>query len=311
MRFQLPAMLWGLVAVPVALCAYLVWQRRRVAYRRAWATDAMGPNVVRRPAGWWRHVPPALYLLGLAALVVGLARPEAALAVQREEGIVVMAMDSSNSMLADDIRPNRLEAGRRAARRLVEGLPARFRVGVVAFSGRAQILSRPTVDRVAIGLALDGLRTGSGTAIGDGLAKALTMRPAAEPRDGAPLALVLLSDGNNTTGVTDPHEVARRAKRLGIPIHAVTLGNPAASRGATGGPRPPDEATLAAIAEATEGRLFAATSQGDLARIYADIGTTIATVREQQEITVMFVGAAAALLLAAAGLSVVWFRRLP
>lgn len=310
MSFQLPAMLWGLVAVPVVLAAYLAWQRRRVAYRRAWATEAMVPNVVQRP-GPWRHIPPALYLLGLASLLVGLARPEAALAVQRKEGIVVVAMDSSNSMLADDIRPNRLEAGRRAAERLLDGLPSRFRVGVVAFAGRAQILSQPTTDHAAVRRALGRLRTGPGTAIGDGLAKALTMRPEREPHDGPPLAVVLLSDGNNTTGERQPQAVAGQAQRLGIPIHAVTLGNSDAPPGAQGGPRPPSEKTLRAIAEATRGRLFSASSGDDLGQIYADIGTTISTVRAPQEITVVFVGAAAALLLAAAGLSVIWFHRLP
>lgn len=304
-------MLWAFLAVPVALIAYLDWQRRRLSYRRTWASDAMSPNVMPRPVGARRHVPPALYLLGLASLLVALARPEAALAVQRKEGIVVVVMDSSNSMLAEDMEPNRLEAGRRAAARLLDGLPAKYRVGVVAFAGRAQVLSRPTVDRVALKRALDGIRTASGTAIGEGLAKALAMRPDEAPLDGPPLAVVLLSDGNNTTGAHQPQEVARQAERLEIPIHAVTLGDPAAPPGAPGEPRPPDERTLEAIAEATEGRLFSATTSGDLAQIYADIGTTISTVREPQEITVMFVGAAAALLLAAAGLSVIWFRRLP
>lgn len=311
MSFRWPVMLWALLTVPVAFTGYLAWQRRRLAYRRTWVSDAMGPNVMRRRAGPRRHVPPALYLLGLAALLAALARPEAALAVQREEGVVVVVMDSSNSMLAEDIEPNRLEAGRRAAARLLDGLPAKFRVGVVSFAGRARILSRPTVDRPAVERALDGIRTASGTAIGDGLSKALTMRPEEPPVDGPPLAVVLLSDGNNTTGAHGPQEVARRAKRLGIPVHAVTLGDPAGPPGAPGGPRPPSERTLKAIAETTRGRLFSAGSSGDLAQIYADIGTTVSTVRESHEITVVFVGAAAALLLAAAGLSVFWFRRLP
>ena len=311
MSFQWPAMLWAFPAVPAAAIAYLAWQRRRLYYRRTWASDAMSSNVMQRPAGSWRHVPPALYLLGLVSLLVALARPEAALAVQREEGTVVVVMDSSNSMLAGDVEPNRLEAGRRAAVRLLDELPAKFRVGVVAFAGRAQVLSRPTVDRVALKRALDAVKTASGTAIGEGLAKALAMRPDEPPLEGPPLAVVLLSDGNNTTGARGPQEVARRARRLEIPIHAVTLGDPAAPPGAQGGPRPPSERTLGAIAQATEGRLFSATTSGGLAEIYADIGTTISTVREAQEITVMFVGAGAAFLLATAGLSVIWFGRLP
>lgn len=311
MSFQWPAMLWAFLAVPVAAIAYLGWQRRRLYYRRAWASDAMSPNAMQRPPGRWRHVPPVLYLLGLMSLLVALARPEAALAVQREEGIVVVVMDSSNSMLARDVEPNRLEAGRRAAVRLLAELPARYRVGVVAFAGRAQVLSRPTVDRAALERALNEIKTASGTAIGEGLAKALAMRPDEPPREGPPLAVVLLSDGNNTTGARGPQEIARRARRLEIPIHAVTLGDPATPPGPQGQPRPPSESTLEAIAEATEGRMFSATSSGGLAQIYADIGTTISTVREPQELTVMFVGAAAAFLLAGAGLSVIWFRRLP
>ena len=311
MTFKYPTMLWAFVAVPVVLIAYFSWQRRRVTYHRAWASDAMAPNVMPRAAGQRRHVPPLLYLLGLVSLLVALARPEAALALQREEGTVVVVMDSSNSMLAEDIVPNRLEAGRRAAIRLLVGLPGKFRVGVVAFSGRAQILSRPTVDRAAVERALDGIGTASGTAIGEGLAKALTMVPETPPNEGPPLAVVLLSDGNNTTGARGPLEIARTAGRLNIPIHAVTLGDPGAPAAARGEPRPPSERTLEAIARLTAGRLFSATSSGDLEQIYADIGTTVSTARELQEITVVFVGAAAALLLAAAGISVIWFRRVP
>jgi len=91
----------------------------------------------------------------------------------------------------------------------------------------------------------------------------------------------------------------------------VTLGDPGAPAAARGEPRPPSERTLEAIARLTAGRLFSATSSGDLEQIYADIGTTVSTARELQEITVVFVGAAAALLLAAAGISVIWFRRVP
>ena len=311
MTFHYPAVFWTFVLVPVTLIAYAYWQRRRLTYRRAWTSDDMMPNVMQHRAGLRRHIPPLLYLLGLVSLLVAMARPEAVLALQRREGTVVVVMDSSNSMLAEDMEPNRLEAGRRAAIRLLDGLPENFRVGVVAFAGRAQVLSRPTVDRRALQRALREIRTASGTAIGDGLAAALAMRPQTPPLDGPPLAVVLLSDGNNTTGARGPIEIARRATRLEIPIHAVILGDPGAPAGARGDPRPPSARTLEAIAEATQGRLFSAASSGDLEQIYSDIGTTVSTVREQQEITVFFVGAAAALLLTAAGLSVLWFRRLP
>lgn len=312
MTFQSPPLLWGLLLVPLAAAAYLLYERRRAAYARRWATPHMLPIAATTGPGWRRHVPPLLILLTLATLIVALARPEAALSVPRERATVVLVMDSSRSMRSTDVKPERLAAARRAAETLVDKLPPKFRIAVVGFSRRAQTLTAPTTDRVAVRRALGSLRVGPGTAIGSGLARGLELSGRAgrgDPATRAPAVLLLLSDGNNTTGV-EPSSAARRARELGVAVHAVALGAPAGTA-TSGGPRPPDFEALRTIAGATRGTFSAAPTAEGLETVYRDLGTRIGTVLERREVTVAFVGASLLLFAAAGALSLLWFRAAP
>jgi Ca-activated chloride channel homolog len=134
MSFAWPIALSGLALVALALIAYLVAQRRRRRYVVRFTNLDLLENVVADSPRWRRHIPAVLTLLALSALVIGMARPQVAVAVPRQEATVILAMDSSGSMTATDVEPDRMTAAREAASSFVDGLPDGFRVGVVSFS---------------------------------------------------------------------------------------------------------------------------------------------------------------------------------
>jgi len=312
MTFQSPPLLWALLLVPLAIVAYVAYERRRAGYATRWAKAGMAGHATGPGPGWRRHLPPLLLLLTAVSLVVALARPQAALSVPRQRATVVLVMDSSRSMRATDIDPSRLIAARRAGETLIDQLPDGVQVGVVGFARRAQTLAAPTTDRVAVRRALGSLTPGRGTAIGAGLVRALELTE--RPRQGGsaervPAVLLLLSDGINTYGV-DPAEAARRARAAEVPVHAVALGAPPGAA-LPSGPNPPDFESLQGIVRATEGTYSAAPTARGLRNVYRDLGARIGTVSERREVTVAFVGAGALFMLAAAGLSVLWFKRVP
>jgi Ca-activated chloride channel homolog len=194
MTFASPELLLGLLLVPLAIAVYLAVQRRRSRYAvRFTNVDLLSNLVPRRPA-WRRHVPPVLYLLAIAALVVGLARPSMVVAVPREEATVVLTLDVSRSMRATDVDPTRLAAAQQAASDFVDQLPERFKVGLVVFSTEARLVVEPTTDRERLHDALDALRADGGTALGDAIALSLEAaglapappEPAASPGASAP-----------------------------------------------------------------------------------------------------------------------------
>ena len=160
----------GLVAI-----AYLIMQRRRPRYVARFTNVDLLANIVARRPRWRRHVPPALTLLALSALVVGLARPEMAVAVPREEATVILAMDSSGSMTATDVAPDRMAVARDVAGSFVEDLPEDFQVGVVSFSDQADVIVPPTADRDEAVRALERLEADNGTALGDAIARSVEL----------------------------------------------------------------------------------------------------------------------------------------
>ena len=305
MSFREPLLLAGLVLVPLAAAAYVAAQRRR----RRYAVRYTNLDVLVAAAGrnWGRHLPAALGLLALAALVVALARPERVVADERRQATVVLVMDHSGSMRATDVAPNRLAAAQAAGRRLAAKLPQDFRLGLVVFGTRADQLVEPTTDRQRVERALAGVRVQGYTAMGDGLS--LAIDAARAPRPGgvrAPARIVLLSDGANTRGA-DPITVAERARRLKIPVSTVAIGSRGGTiRGARGNRRvPPDVMTLQEIARETGGRFYTATDAQRLEEVYSGLGTRFARLQRRQEVTAAFAGGALLLLLggAAAGLA--------
>jgi Ca-activated chloride channel family protein len=316
MSFQWPFLLWALLLVVPALGGYALFERHRAASARRFTTAAMLPNVAPTAPRWRRHVPTALYLLGFICLLVALARPQTALSVPRERAAVVLLMDSSMSMQATDVDPTRLEAAQRAAFAFLERVPRRYQVGVVSFAGKARILNRPTTDRVAVRRALRSLLPRWGTAIGDGLVRALQTRPEARRGEGraqaTPMVVLLLSDGVNTVG-SDPLQAAERARRAGVRVYAIALGTdrPSRAAGRSRVVQPSNDALLRRIAEVTRGRFFAAPSVDRLTAAYRNLGSSVGLVTEQHEVTVAFVAAALVLLAAGGVVSFAWFNRFP
>ncbi|HEY8198906.1 MAG TPA: VWA domain-containing protein, partial [Candidatus Limnocylindrales bacterium] len=331
----------GLLLVPLLAALYAWAQRRRSRYTVRFTNLDLLANIAPRRPGWRRHLPVALYLLAVATLAVGLARPTMVVPTPRDDATVILAIDVSGSMKADDVAPTRLAAARAAAQDFVDGLPAAVRVGVVAFATRPVTLVTPTTDRAAVRSALDGLRPRDGTAMGDALMQVLDLAEAVQtgagsastagtgdtaPGDkaaaavdsGPAVAAILLSDGANSAGVTTPLDAAQRAASLGVPIHTIALGTAAGKVEVTdenGMPVtlevPPDTATLRQIAETTGGTAFDAPTADELKVVYDDLESRVGWTNEEQEVTWLFAAAALLTVVAAASLSVLWFGRLP
>jgi Ca-activated chloride channel family protein len=257
---------------------------------------------------WRRALPAVAALAAIAALVLALARPERTVAVPVERASIVLVSDHSRSMLADDVDPDRMTAAKRAARSFIDQLPDQVRIGAVAFSDFPDAIRAPSQDHEHARSVIDGQVADGGTATGDALESAVELlrRERQGPRK-APAAIVLLSDGKTTLG-TNPVAVAADAKRLGIPIHTVSLGTTDATvpNPGIGPPLPatPDPETLEEIADTSGGRAFSAEDDQELSTIYKALGSQLGTKDEKREITAAFAAGGLLLLMAAAGSSV-------
>jgi Ca-activated chloride channel family protein len=355
MNFLAPELLLGLLLVPIAVGFYLWAQRRRSKYAVRFTNLDLLANIAPRRPSWRRHLPPALYLGAIAALLIGLARPSMVVAVPREDATVILTMDVSGSMKATDVDPTRLDAARAAAQSFIDQLPEKVRVGIVAFASEPVTLVSPTTDRAQLKAALDSLRPRDGTAMGDALMQVLDIAgqiqaddaekpdastaPAATPApssspipdasgkpvgpvdvaSGQPLvAAILLSDGANSVGEADPLDAAKRAASMGVPVYTIGLGTPNGTiqvRDEFGQMHtvevPPDTETLQQIADTTGGKAFDAPTAEDLASVYDNLESRIGYTEERQEVTFALVGAGLLLVVIGAGLSAVWFGRLP
>jgi len=319
MTFEWPIALLALALVP--LLVGLLWLSRRRDSRYAIRFSNVGvlAEVAQATRSPWRFVPPVLLLAALAALAVGLARPSVSVSAERKQGTIVLALDRSGSMLAQDVPPDRITASREAAGRFVKNLHDGFRVGVVSFSDTANALSAPSFDRTGAQKAISSIQAGGGTAIGDAIVSSLgllgvnsTVKPTARTRKGR--AILLLSDGSNTEG-TDISTAADAAKRAGVPVYTIALGTPqgvldlrAIGQGTGTIPVPPDPEALKAIAQRTGGESFTALDESTLKKVYDHIGTRVSSTKEQKELTFVVAGLAAVLLAAAAASS--WLLRI-
>jgi Ca-activated chloride channel homolog len=312
MSFASPFFLVALVLVPLALGAQLLARRRARRYAVRFPGVATLAPLLPRVPSWRRQVPLALFLAALAAFALAMARPHATVAVPREQASIVLVTDVSRSMLAEDVEPSRLEAARDAAQKFMEEVPDEARVGAVAFSTDPHTVEAPTDDHEKISELIDALSADGGTATGDALDAALDLVET-PGRERPPAAIVLLSDGETTTG-RDPIEIAREAKRQQIPIHTFALGSSGGVIRTPDGaliPVPPDPETMRRIAELSGGRSFAVEDADDLAGLYRELGSRVATEKEEREITAAFAAGGALLLVAAAGFGVRATARLP
>jgi Ca-activated chloride channel family protein len=319
MSFAAPSFLWLLLLVPIGIALYVLMQRRRVRYAARFTNLDLLANVVDASPGRRRHLPALFAIAALAALLVALARPQMTVAVPQDEASVVLALDSSGSMMATDVAPSRFEAAKSAAATFLDGLPQRIRVGVVSFAGGASVLVAPTDDRESVRSAIDRLEAEGGTALGEAIVRSVELAPEeARTADGEPLfSVLLLSDGENSTGI-DPGTAIERAREAGVAIYTVALGTDQGVvevRDDFGTLHrvevPPDRETLRQVAQETGGRYFEAFSDAELAEVYEEIGSQVAYRDDEREVTAAFAGAGAVLLLLGSALSLAWFGRIP
>jgi Ca-activated chloride channel family protein len=331
-------MLWLLFLVPVLIGVYILMQKRRQKYALRYASLSLVKEALGRSPGIRRHIPPILFLIGLIAMIIALARPAATVILPSQQGTVILTIDVSGSMRAEDLKPTRLEAAKEAARTFVEKQPKNVRIGIVSFSESASLVQAPTQDREAILSAINRLTWQRRTAVGSGILTSLDaifekpaenksspprdplMSPEPEPEPApvpqgtfVPAIIVLLSDGQSNTG-PPPLEIIEQASNRGVRVYTIGIGSTEGTilrlEGWAMRVRL-DEETLKRIAEKTDAKYYKADNETDLRQIYQNLGTQLVFKPEQTELTAAFTAFAAILLIIAGVLSLLWFNKLP
>ncbi len=320
LTYLAPSRFWLLLGVVALAAAYVVLQTRRRTYAVRFTNLDLLQSVAPRSPGWRRHVPAIFLLMAIAALVVAVARPAREERVPRERATVVMAIDTSLSMMAEDIDPNRLVAAQRAAKTFLDILPPQINVGLVSFNGTGTILVPPTTDRQRVRNAIDTLELDERTAIGEAIftsLQAIRQAPRAEgdeDNEDVPARIVLLSDGKTTVGRPDSVG-AQAARDAGVPVNTIAFGTEdgviVLPQETAPIPVDVDYQALEQIADATGGKAFRAASEADLREVYRNIGSSIGYEIEFREVGRWFVGAGMLLLFVGSTLSLLWFSRLP
>lgn len=346
MTFIWPTALVLLVVVAFLAVLYVLAQRRRNKYALRYANLSLVREAIGKGPGWRRHVPPALFIIALAFMAVAVARPQAVVAVPSQEGTVILAIDVSGSMLAEDMKPNRMEAAKSAARAFVDKQSESVKIGVVSFSGDASIVQSPTTDKTLVIAAINRLRPQRATAIGRAILVSLdaieesqgseTDLPSsilqqqgqpgagATPRPSATIppylagqhssaSIVLLSDGQNNQ-FPAPLDVVDQAVSRGVRVYTIGVGSAAGAVVRLQGRAVRtalDEATLKKIAEVTDAEYFNANTEADLRAVYENLTTQLVVRNEKTELTAYATLAAAIFAVLAGAFSLLWFNRLP
>lgn len=311
-----------LLAAPVALLVtYLVVQRsrRRVALRFT-SVDLLASVAPRRP-GWQRHLPAGAILIALVLLVLGFAQPATAVRTAKKKATVILALDTSGSMVATDVAPTRLAAAEQEARNFVSALPSGVQLGLLTFNTGASVLVSPTTDRTSVIAAIDSLQAGGGTATGDAIDLSLKAIAAVPPgADGkpAPAAIVLMSDGAATLGHGDQSALEAvssadaAAKQAGVHVSTIAFGTQDGIVTVRGQliAVPSDPAQMERIASETGGQSFTAQTASQLKSVYNQIGRTVGFDVHQREITAWFTGIALLVVILAAMAALIWSQRL-
>jgi Ca-activated chloride channel family protein len=343
-KFLWPEFLALLALVPLlaGLYVWLLRRRKRLAVR--YANLSLVREALGRGPGWRRHVPPALFLLGLTSLLLAVARPTAVITLPSQHKTVILAMDVSGSMRAADVEPNRLTASQVAAKSFVADQPANARIGIVSFAGTAALVQPPTQNKEDIYAAIDRFQLQRATAIGSGIIVSLAAifpdagidvadftsgrerraapieKQATKKPDVKPVppgsyesaVIILLTDGQRTTG-PDPIDAAKMAADRGVRVYTVGVGTPQGEvigfEGWSMRVRL-DEDTLKQIAQITHAEYFYAGTAVDLKKIYESLNSRLVLEKKETEVSAMFAAAGALLTVLAAALSVFWFHRI-
>ncbi len=350
MAFLWPDLLWLLISLPALVGAYLLLLRRKKRAALAYASLSMVKEAMGARPTVRRHLPPLLFLLGLILMIAATARPVAVITLPSQHETVILAMDISGSMRANDIEPSRMAAAQAAARAFVSEQPRHTRIGVVTFAGTAAVAQAPTQNREDILAAIDRFQLQRATAIGSGILVSLKAifpdadfdlrganprrDPAADSQRAAPLdplrqpgkpvfqpvapgsypsaAIILLTDGQSNVG-PNPIEAARMASERGVRVFTVGFGTAEGEilRFEGWSMRVRlDEETLKSIADLTRGEYYYAGSASDLKKVYQTLNSRLVLETRETEITALFCAAAAVMVLCSAVLSILWFNRI-
>ena len=347
--FMWPTLLWLLLALPLLVLLY-VWLMRR---KKKMALRFASLSIVREAMGTGpsirRHIPPFLFLLAVAAMLLAASRPFAVVVLPSQQETIMLAMDVSGSMRATDVAPSRIVAAQNAAKAFLAALPRDVKVGIVAFAGSAQVAQMPTLNREDLVSAIDRFQLQRATAIGNGIVLSLaTLFPDAgidlsamqfgqrqkgvsidqplsqtgkeakqpfvpvAPGSYTSAAIILLTDGQRTTGV-DSMEAAKMAADRGVRVYTVGIGTVTGETiGFEGWSMRVklDEETLKAIANKTQADYFYAGTAADLKKVYETLSSRLSMEKKETEISGLLALAAAVLAIMSAGLSMLWFNRI-
>jgi Ca-activated chloride channel family protein len=325
MTFAAPILLLGLILVPVAAVAYVLFEMRRERRAATWVSPALAPNLVHRPSFRLRHIPAAMFLIGLTLLLVGFARPEAHLTSVRQGATIVLAIDVSGSIAATDVKPTRILAARNGILEFLQVLPKQYRIAVVTFTDHPAVIVQPTYDRELVAASLPKKAKNIGTQLGSALQRAVqvAVRAVGPDRPGKPhppAAVVLLSDGKQTQPGTTVQTATNLAHRSDVPVDTIALGTTSGTvkqgQVLTGGDDqrqtiqvPVDGTTLHSIALVTDGRYSPAISAAALDQVFKDLGSHAVHEHDEHEVTAAAIGLALLFIFPAVILSGLWFRR--
>lgn len=345
MTFLWPQNLWLLLALPLLVLIYLWLMRRKKKMALRYASLSIVKEAMGAGQTFRRHIPPVLFLLSIAAMLVSASRPFAVVTLPSQSQTIILAMDVSGSMRATDVQPNRLVASQNAAKAFLAELPRSVKVGIVAFAGTAQVVQPPTVNREDLVAAIDRFQMQRATAIGSAIVVSLAEifpdagldvgnlqygnnrlrgssidQPKTEKKEFKPVApgsynsaaIILLTDGQRTTGI-DTMEAAKMAAERGVRVYTVGVGTvDGETIGFEGWSMRVrlDEETLKNVANKTQADYYYAGTAADLKKVYETLSSRLTVEKKETEISALLAMAAALLALLSAGLSLLWFNRI-
>jgi Ca-activated chloride channel homolog len=345
--FMWPQFLWLLLAIPLLVLVYVWLLRRKKKLALRYASLSIVKEAMGAGMHWRRHVPPALFLLAISAMLFAASRPFAVISLPSTQETIILAMDVSGSMRATDVKPNRLVASQEAAKAFLAELPRNVRVGIVAFAGTASVVQPPTLSREDLITAIDKFQLQRATAIGSAIVVSLSeifpdegidlaamtygngrqrgisidqVKPKNPKKEFTPVppgsynsaAIILLTDGQRTTGV-DTLEAAKMAAEHGVRIYTVGVGT---VEGETIGFEGwsmrvrLDEPTLKSVAQQTQAEYFYAGTAESLKKVYEKLSSRLTVEKKETEISGLLALLASILALTSAALSLFWFNRI-